>query len=98
MYEFGITKKFSHGFKASIGYIYSENSVPDATFNPAVPDMNRHLASLGVGRTFGALSCFFTYQHGFKASRTVQSTPVAITDGTYESTLDAVNLSFRYAF
>lgn len=97
-YLFGVTRYLADGWRVSAGYCYSENSVPDATFNPAVPDMSRHLASLGVGRTFGAVSCFFTYQHGFKASRTVQSTPAAITDGTYESSMDAVSLSFRYAF
>ncbi|MBC8040513.1 MAG: outer membrane protein transport protein [Opitutaceae bacterium] len=97
-YLFGVTRYLADGWRVSAGYCYSGNSVPDATFNPAVPDMSRHLASVGVGRTFGSVSCFFTYQHGFKASRTVQSTPAAITDGTYESAMDAVSLSFRYAF
>jgi long-chain fatty acid transport protein len=101
-YLFGVTRYLADGWRVSAGYCYSENSVPDATFNPAVPDMNRHLASLGVGRTFGALSCFLTYQHGFKATRTVQGVPPNLAgqtpNGTYESTLDAVSLSFRYAF
>jgi long-chain fatty acid transport protein len=101
-YLFGVTRYLSDGWRVSAGYCYSENSVPDATFNPAVPDMSRHLASIGVGRTFGAVSCFLTYQHGFKATRTVQGVPPNTAgqtpDGTYESAMDAVSFSFRYAF
>jgi long-chain fatty acid transport protein len=101
-YLFGITRYFADGWRVSAGYCYSENSEPDATFNPAVPDMNRHLASVGVGRTFGSLSCFVTYQHGFKASRTIQGMPANLagqsTNGRYESTLDAVSASFSCRF
>jgi len=103
-YLFGVTRYLSDGWRVSAGYCYSENSGPDSSFNPAVPDMSKHFASVGVGRTFGAISCYFTYQHGFKASRTVTGSPAGpapfnqSADGTYESTLDAVNLSFGYSF
>lgn len=101
-YLFGVTRHLPDGWRVSAGYCYSENSVPDATFNPAVPDMSRHLGSIGVGRTFGSLSCYLTYQHGFKASRTIQNVPPNIAgespDGRYENTLDAIGLSCRYAF
>lgn len=97
-YLFGVTRYLPEGWRVSAGYCYSENSSPDATFNPAVPDMNRHLVSVGAGRTFGALSCFLTYQHGFKATRTVQGSAAGLPDGTYTSTLDALSVSFRYDF
>lgn len=103
-YMFGVTHYLPAGWRLSAGYCYSGNSVPDESFNPAVPDMSRHLASLGVGRTFGAISCYLTYQHGFKATRTVTGAPsgplpaLQSPDGRYENTLDAVAMSFRYAF
>ncbi|MET0262117.1 MAG: outer membrane protein transport protein [Rariglobus sp.] len=101
-YVFGVTRYLRDGWRVSAGYTYSENSVPSATFNPAVPDMNRHLASIGVGRTIGAMSFFFTYQHGFKASRNVTGSPTSAflenADGRYESAIDAINLSGRYSF
>jgi len=101
-YEFGVTRRLADGWRVSAGYCYSENSVPDSTFNPAVSDMSRHLASLGIGRTVGAMSFFLTYQHSFKASRQVSGSPTSLAgqsaDGRYESTLDAIDLSFRYAF
>jgi long-chain fatty acid transport protein len=102
-YLFGVTRYLADGWRVSAGYCYSENSVPDAAFNPAVPDMNRHLASIGVGREFGAFSLFLTYQHGFKSTRTVSgSLPNPLTgesaDGRYTSVMDAASFSLRYAF
>ncbi len=96
-YLFGVTRYLSDGWRISAGYAYSENSVPDATFNPAVPDMARQLASIGVGRTFGAISCYLTYQHSFENSRDVSGASSA-GGGHYRSTLDALALSFGYAF
>jgi len=31
------------------GYFYSQNAVPDSTFNPAVPDADQHSISMGLG-------------------------------------------------
>ncbi|HTJ79439.1 MAG TPA: outer membrane protein transport protein [Rariglobus sp.] len=101
-YEFGITRYLTDGWRISAGYCYSENSVPNSTFNPAVPDMARQLVSFGVGRTVGAISGYLTYQHGFKSTRDVSGAPTSVfaqsPDGRYEGSLDAIALSFRYAF
>ncbi|CAM2833807.1 OmpP1/FadL family transporter [Rariglobus hedericola] len=103
-YLFGVTRYLPDGWRVSAGYCYSQNSVPSDTFTPAVPDMSRHLASVGVGRTFGALSCYLTYQHGFKASRSVSGSPTGpapfnqSADGRYENTINAISLSGGYAF
>ena len=29
LYEFGVTKSFPHGFHVSVGYVYSQTSVPE---------------------------------------------------------------------
>ena len=53
MYEFGITKSFPHGFHASIGYVYSQNSVPNDSFSAAIPGfqseclLRRYRAEIG---------------------------------------------------
>ena len=51
-YEWGVTRYFEKGWYASAGYIFSENSVPDKNFNPIVPDSDRHIFSIGVGRKY----------------------------------------------
>ncbi|HEX8372264.1 MAG TPA: outer membrane protein transport protein, partial [Chthoniobacterales bacterium] len=62
-YEFGVTKKFAQGWQASAGYIYSENSVPNESFNPIVPDSDRHIFSVGVGQRREKFNWNLAYQY-----------------------------------
>ncbi len=103
MYNFGVTRQLSGGFFVSVGYIYSENSVPDATFSPLNPDANLHLGSIGFGRLgerFGwALGYHFAYNPGRSVSGSGSSSLIGETaDGDYETLNHAVNLSVRYRF
>lgn len=45
-YEFGATSYLSNGWNISGGLCYTENSTPDATFTPAVPDSDRDRKSV----------------------------------------------------
>jgi len=87
-YEIGVTRYLKGGWQVSGGYIYNENSVPDRTFNPLVPDQNRHFFSAGVGYHGQHFSFDAAYQFGYGPSRTVVgSTPSAVgqsADGQYE--------------
>jgi long-chain fatty acid transport protein len=99
-YEFGVTRYLDHGWRVSGGYIYSENSVPDATFNPVVPDSDRHIWSLGVGRTYKKFSWDATYQLAWGPSRTINSAtiPEALANGNYEYLSHALSVSVGYHF
>ena len=55
-FAWGVTRKFEGGWRASAGYIFSENSVPDGNFTPLVPDTDRHAGSIGLGRDTGRWS------------------------------------------
>jgi long-chain fatty acid transport protein len=96
IYEFGVTKKFSHGFSASIGYIYSENSVPAESFNPGVPDSDRHIFSAGVGQKYEHFNWYLAYQYAYGPSRTIAQGTIA--DGNYRFESHAVTLSLGYNF
>ncbi len=96
MYGFGVTKKFSHGLKASLGYLYSENSVPNESFNPIVPDSDRHILSAGVGQTFDRFDWQFAYQYAHGVDRQVNNGSLA--DGEYRFRAHAVTLSVGYRF
>jgi long-chain fatty acid transport protein len=95
-YEFGVTKKFAHGISASVGYIYSENSVPNESFSPAIPDSNRHIYSAGVGQRYTHFNWFLAYQYAYGPSRTIAQNTVA--DGDYRFDSHAVTLSLGYNF
>jgi long-chain fatty acid transport protein len=96
MYEFGVTKKFRRGLRLSAGYIYSENSVPNESFNPTIPDSDRHIFSVGIGQTLDRFEWQVAYQHAYGPSRTIENGTAG--DGTYEFRSNAVSVSLGYRF
>jgi long-chain fatty acid transport protein len=64
------------------GYIYSQNTVPNSTFSPSLPDNNRHVFSAGVGFTTGRLTVDFTYQYSLTEERTIKNSADSNFDGT----------------
>lgn len=95
-YEIGVTKKFTHGWQASVGYIWSENSVPDATFNPVIPDSNRHVLSAGFGQKLKHFNWNIAYQWAYGPTRTIARG--GSSDGTYRINGNALNLTLGYDF
>jgi long-chain fatty acid transport protein len=101
-YEFGATRYLGDGWSVSAGYIYNENSVPDATYNPLVADLNRHFISVGTGHKGKHFSFDVAYQFGFGPTRTVTGSAPSITgqtaDGQYEFFSQAVFLTAAWHF
>jgi long-chain fatty acid transport protein len=69
--ELGATRYFEHGWHASAGYAFNENSVPNQYYTPWVADLNRHLFSLGFGRKGKRFDFDAAYQLGYGPSHTV---------------------------
>lgn len=95
-YEFGVTKKFSHGLRASVGYMYTENSVPNESFNPSVPDMDRHVFSVGVGQRLKSFTWDVAYQYTHGPTRNIEQGTAA--DGNYSFDSHAISVSVGYQF
>lgn len=97
MYEIGVTRQLGDGWFLSVGYIYSENSVPSADYNPLVPDSNLSLGSVGIShrgkRWDWALAYHFAY-----GNRDVSGANIPLADGTYKTFNNAFNLSATYKF
>jgi long-chain fatty acid transport protein len=49
LYEFGVSRYFQNGWFASAGYFFCGETVRETYFNPAVPDTDLHVGSLGFG-------------------------------------------------
>lgn len=96
LYEFGVTRKLPRGFNISAGYIYSENSVPNESFNPLIPDSNRHILSAGIGQTLDRLNWQIAYQYSYGPHRTIANGTLA--DGVYRFQSNAVTFSVGYRF
>jgi long-chain fatty acid transport protein len=101
-YEFGATRYFNNGWHVSAGYIFNENSVPDANYTPLVADLDRHFWSVGTGFRGRRLNFDVAYQFGYGPTRTVTGSAPSPTgqtaDGRYSFLSHAVALSAGWQF
>jgi len=106
MYEFGVTRYFDSGWHASAGFVYNENSVPNAYYTPIVADMDRYFFSTGAGYKGKHFNFDIAYQFGYGPTHTVtgsqpSSTPPQTTklaDGNYDFISHAVLVSVGWRF
>ena len=102
-YELGVTRYLTGGWQVSAGYTLSENSVPDAMWNPAVPDATRQFWCAGAGYSQGPMRFMLTLQHATAPTRNIHTgiiNPVSgeTADGSYNSSINTVALSLDYRF
>ena len=101
-YELGVTRYFDNGLHLSAGYLYTENSTPDATYTPALPDSNKSFYTLGAGYKSGAFSVDVAWQYADGGTRTVTGSPPSLigatADGSYKNSLNAFSLSAGWRF
>jgi long-chain fatty acid transport protein len=101
-WDFGVTRTLPSGLRLSAGYTFAENSTPDSTYLPAVPDTNRHLLGAGVGGKVGGFDLQLSLQYGFAETRTVSGSPAGLfgqtADGTYRGRTYALALSAARRF
>jgi long-subunit fatty acid transport protein len=98
MYDFGVTRQLGNGYFASVGYIYSENSSPDANYNPLIPDADLHLGSVGFGHHGRRWDWAIAYHFAYDGGRTVKNDSNAAANGTYRTFNNAVNVSTTLKF
>ena len=103
-FETGAQYALTTNWTARAGYIYSQNSVPNSTFSPTLPDNNRHVFSVGLGYTTGRLTIDFTYQYSMTDDRTIKGSAdsnfdgTGDLDGTWKSNANALMVTSTYKF
>ncbi|MBI3886664.1 MAG: outer membrane protein transport protein, partial [Opitutae bacterium] len=101
-YEAGLTRYLAGGWNVSAGYLYTENSTPDATYTPAVPDSNRSFYSLGLGYATDRYSANLAWHYADGGTRTVRGSPPSLlgatADGTYQNSINAFAVSVDVRF
>ena len=95
-YEFGAQYELDDHWTVRGGYIYSENTVPNSSFSPSVPDSNRHVFSVGLGYSVTRFSVDIVYQYSLSEDRTV-SNGTAV-DGTWASDSHVVMVTSSLKF
>jgi long-chain fatty acid transport protein len=103
-YEFGVQYDVNQHWTVRGGYIYSQNTVPNSSFSPTLPDYERHIFSVGLGYTTPRFSVDVAYQYSYSPDRTVSSSPARIAngltaaDGTWETSANALLLTTSVKF
>jgi long-chain fatty acid transport protein len=105
-YEFGVTRYFDNGWHVSAGYIFNENSVPDAHYTPLVADLDRHFFSVGTGFKNKQFDFDIAYQFGYGPTHTVSGSAPPLgypstyhpADGDYGFISHAVAVSVGWHF
>jgi len=97
IYDFGVTRQLGRGYFVSVGYIYSENSSPDANFSPLIPDANLSLGSVGFGHHGKHWDWAIAYHFAY-GDRTVQNDSNTAADGTYHTFNSAFNIATTFKF
>jgi long-chain fatty acid transport protein len=107
MFKFGATRYFDNHWHVSAGYVFNENSVPNAYYSPLAADLDRHFFSAGVGFKGRRYDLDVAYQFGYGPPHTVAgSTPSSTpgrfvgqsADGTYDFVSHAVLVTVGMRF
>ena len=96
IYQAGVTRSWTNGWHASLGYIYAEKVVPEETFTPAVPDYDRHVFTGGFGYSGERWSVDLAYEYSHQPARTIAQGTVV--DGSYRLDTHALSLSCGVKF
>ena len=83
MFEFGATRYFDNGWHASAGFVFNENSVPDAYYTPLAADLDRYFFSVGAGHKGKRFDFDIAYQFGYGPARTVTGSTPSSTPGQF---------------
>ena len=105
-FEWGATHYFDNGWHVSAGYIFNENSVPDAHYTPLVADLDRHFFSVGFGHKGKSFDFDVAYQFGYGPARTISGSAAPPgypsgyhpADGTYSFISQAIAVSAGWHF
>jgi long-chain fatty acid transport protein len=102
LYELGVTRSFANGMFVSGGYFFSQNSTSERYFNPAVPDTDLHVGSLGFGykgkHWRWALSGQIITGPAREIDSSLPSAAGQSANGKYQWFNQAVNISVAYNF
>lgn len=98
-YRLGGQYELTDRWTVRAGYAYSENSVPEGTFTPIVPDSEYHLAALGLGYGTNRWSLDLAYQLIYRETRDIDGSALSPTiDGEWRNTIHTLGVSATYRF
>ncbi|WP_226895498.1 OmpP1/FadL family transporter [Luteolibacter marinus] len=84
----GVTRKWDSGWWLGAGYWYAEQTTPDQTFNPRLPDIDLHVVSIGTGYRTECWAAEFTYQYGYGEPRQISGSAPTLAGASADGKLN----------
>jgi long-chain fatty acid transport protein len=106
-FRFGGNYEIYPGMKVRAGYIYDMTPVPNSTFDPTIPDANRHIFTLGGDTKIKHFTLGFAYNFIVSENRSKANTlaingvplpAVYQANGKYKSDNHSLGFSLTYEF
>jgi len=104
-FRFGANYAIREGMKVRVGYILDLTPVPDTSFDPQVPDANRHIFTVGGDLKIWKFTLGIAYNYILCESRTknnsmvVNGVPAPLqANGRYNSDIHSLGLSWAIQF
>ena len=108
-YNIGVKYQLNESVAFLAGYLYSENPVPDETFEPSVPDADAHQFSIGTDIKFNKLRLALAYAYqkwqGRNKHNAIDDNPndgvfnsETSANGEYRSEVHVIGISLNYRF
>jgi long-chain fatty acid transport protein len=102
-YNVGTKYRVNDRVALMAGYLYGQNPIPDSTFEPAIPDSDTHLFTVGTELTFDNLKLALAYGFQLQEDRDKKTNQYTSLDGStanghYENHIHLAGISLSYAF
>jgi long-chain fatty acid transport protein len=104
-FRFGANCAIKEGMKVRVGYIYDLTPVPDTSFDPQVPDANRHIFTVGGDLKIWRFTLGIAYNYILSESRNknnfilVNGVPAPLqANGRYNSDVHSLGLNWALQF
>lgn len=80
------------------GYSYLESPIPNKTASPILPDLDRHVLSVGFVCTFDRHQYGLAYAHSIYQARDIPEAIGGMNAGRYETQSNLLNFTYAYSF
>jgi long-chain fatty acid transport protein len=104
-FRFGASYEVNDWMKLRAGYVYDLTPVPNSSFDPQVPDSNRHIFTVGQDLKIKRFTLGIAYNYILSESRTKNNTIVVNgvpaplqANGRYNSDVHSLGLSWSFQF
>ncbi len=101
IYILGLEYYVTESVALRTGYSFIENSIPDETYEPAIPDTQRHVVSIGTGYKIKNWMLNIAYEAVISKDNVVDNSllgPYGDLDGSYGAFANIITVGAHYIF